>query len=88
MLTVIRNVSRTPYQHIKMISEGSCDTEDLRNGCWKFIFAITGLKCFYNWKTYTYFTIYFLLYKCSISAHKILLETLKNLATPDFETLV
>ncbi len=26
------------------MSEGSCDTEDWSNGCWKFSFAITGLN--------------------------------------------
>ncbi len=34
----------TPIQYIRMISEGSCDTEDWRNGCWQFIFAITGIS--------------------------------------------
>ncbi len=27
-----------------MISDGSCDTEDWSNGCWKFSFAITGIN--------------------------------------------
>ncbi len=31
-------------QHIRMISEGSCDTEDWSNGCWKFSFTITGIN--------------------------------------------
>ncbi len=30
-LTVIRNVSRAANHHIRMISEGSCDTEDWSN---------------------------------------------------------
>ncbi len=30
-LIVTRNVSRAPNQHIKMISEGSCHTEDWSN---------------------------------------------------------
>jgi len=30
----------TPNQHIRMISEGSCNTED----CLKFSFAITGIN--------------------------------------------
>ncbi len=30
-LTIIRNVSCAPNQHIRMISEGSCDTEDWSN---------------------------------------------------------
>ncbi len=29
-----------------MISEGSCDTKDRSNGCWKFSFAITGINIF------------------------------------------
>ncbi len=29
----IRNIYWAANQHIRMISEGSCDTEDLRNGC-------------------------------------------------------
>ncbi len=41
---VIRNVTWAPNQHIRMISEGSCDTEDWSNGCWKFSFAITGIN--------------------------------------------
>ncbi len=28
----------------RMISEGSCDTEDWSNGCWKFSFTITGIN--------------------------------------------
>jgi len=34
--------STSPNQHIRRISEGSCDTKDWNNGCWKFSFAITG----------------------------------------------
>ncbi len=34
----------TANQHIRMISEGSCDTEDWSNGCCKFSFAITGVN--------------------------------------------
>jgi len=37
------NGSWVSHQPIKMISEGSCDTEDWSNGCWKFSFAITGI---------------------------------------------
>ncbi len=33
-----RNVSWAANQYIRMISEGSCDTEDWR-WCWKFSFA-------------------------------------------------
>lgn len=29
---------------IGMISKGLCDTENWRNGCWKFIFAIAGIN--------------------------------------------
>jgi len=32
----------SPNQHIRMISEGSCDTEDSSNGCWKI--CITGMN--------------------------------------------
>ncbi len=31
ILLIIRNVSKTANQHIRMISEGSCDTEDWSN---------------------------------------------------------
>ncbi len=31
-------------QHIIIISEGSCDTEDRSKGCWKFSFAITEIN--------------------------------------------
>ncbi len=34
-----KKVSWAPKQRIKMISEGSCDTEDWSNDCWRFIFA-------------------------------------------------
>ncbi len=30
-----------------MSSEGSCDTEDWSNDCWKFSFAITGKHYYY-----------------------------------------
>ncbi len=36
--------SKKCNQHIRMISEGSCDTEAWRNGCWKYSFAITGIN--------------------------------------------
>ncbi len=39
-----RPVSWAPNQDIRMLSEGSCDTEDCSNGCWKFSFAITGIN--------------------------------------------
>ncbi len=32
------------YQHIIIISEVLCDTEDWINGCWKFSFAISGIN--------------------------------------------
>ncbi len=31
-------------QHIRMISEGSCDIEDWNNSCWKCSFAIKGIN--------------------------------------------
>ncbi len=53
-----------------MISEGSCDTEDLSNGFWKFSFAITGVNCIlkyiklnnilnwdYIWRYYCFYCI-------------------------------
>ncbi len=55
-LTIIRNVSWALTQHIRMISEGSCDTE----GCWKFSFAITGINCNKIWN------------KCILGKHKVL----------------
>ncbi len=33
-----------PNQHIRIISEGLCDTEDWSNDYWKFSFAITEKK--------------------------------------------
>ncbi len=36
---VITDYNWVPNQHIRMISEGSCDTEDWSNGSWKFSFA-------------------------------------------------
>ncbi len=46
---LIVNVSWASNQHIRMISERSCDTEGCNYGCWKFSFAINGinyiLKC-------------------------------------------
>jgi len=35
-------VSWAPNEHIRMLSEGSCDTEDYSNGCWKFNIAVIG----------------------------------------------
>ncbi len=47
--TLIRNVLWAANQHIRMISEGSRDTEDWSNDCWKFSLVITGkeLQLFY-----------------------------------------
>ncbi len=33
------------HHGIRMISEGSSDTEDWTNDCWKFSFDITGINC-------------------------------------------
>ncbi len=41
---IIRIVSYGPNQHIRMISEGSCDTEDWSNGYWKFSLSISGIN--------------------------------------------
>jgi len=42
------------YQHVRMISEGSCDTEYLSNDCKKFSVGITGintnLEVYQSWK--------------------------------------
>ncbi len=35
---IIINVSWAANQYIKIISEGSCNTEDWSNACWKFSF--------------------------------------------------
>ncbi len=43
-MIIIGNVSWAANHHIRMISEGSCDTEDWSNGIWKFSFAIIGIK--------------------------------------------
>ncbi len=44
LFNIVQKKSWTPNLHIRMISEGSCDTEDWNNGCWKFSFAITGIN--------------------------------------------
>ncbi len=33
-----------PNHHMRIISEGSCDTKDWNNSYWKFSFAITGIN--------------------------------------------
>ncbi len=35
--------------HIRMISEGSCDTEDWSNGYWIFSFAIRGINYIFKY---------------------------------------
>ncbi len=40
----MRNISWA-NQHLKIISEGSRDTEDWTNYCWEFSIAITGINC-------------------------------------------
>ncbi len=37
-------ITWTANQYIQMISEGSYDTKDWSNGCWKISFAITGIN--------------------------------------------
>ncbi len=39
-----KKFSWAPNQHIRMISKGSCDTEDWSNVCWKICFDITGIN--------------------------------------------
>ncbi len=41
---MIRNVPLVQSQHMWMISEESCDTEDWSNECWKFSFAMTEIN--------------------------------------------
>ncbi len=36
-------------QHIKIISEGLCDTEDSSNGCWKLNFVITEINYIFKY---------------------------------------
>ncbi len=36
-----KSVYNAPIQHIKLISEGLCDTEDWSNGSWKVNIVIT-----------------------------------------------
>ncbi len=54
-----KNVSWAAKQHIRMISKGSCDTEDWGNGCWKTSFVIQEKKLHkkYN-KIYLFFKSY------------------------------
>ncbi len=66
------NFSWAPNKHIRMISVGSCDTEDWNNGCWhrnKLHYEIYRKRLFYIiYKTTTtknktkilYFSIYFI----------------------------
>ncbi len=57
---VIRNYSWAVNQHIRMTSEGSCDTEDWSNYCWRFSFDITGMN--YSKKKIYIYTVY--MYVC------------------------
>ncbi len=41
-------IIRPPNQYIIMISEGSCDTGDWSNDCWKFSFAMTEINYILN----------------------------------------
>jgi len=43
-----------------MISEGSCDSEDWSNGCWKFSFVVSGIN--YILKSIEIENIYFQLW--------------------------
>ncbi len=77
---IIQNISWVPNEHIRMISEGSCDTED----CWKFSFVVTEinyiLKYYLN---FLYFTILlFLLTAALLSLREFLSKTFQtNLTT-------
>ncbi len=70
-----RYVSWAKKQYIRLISEGSCDSEDWSNDCWKFWFTNTKYLQFYS------FTILLLLYfwpnKWSLKT--LLSKALKNL---------
>ncbi len=79
-----------PIQHIRMISEGSYETDDWNDGCWKFSFAITEKKCilkyiqiemlFYLWNNSSqyYFLLYFRSNKCSPDDPKMTKPTFLN----------
>ncbi len=43
-MKIMPNNSWKPKQHIRMFSEGPCDTEDWSKGCWKYSFAITEIN--------------------------------------------
>ncbi len=45
---LLKKVSWAPNKHIRMISKGSCDTEDWSDGCWKSSFAINEYITFKN----------------------------------------
>jgi len=46
-MIIRRNVPLALNQHIRMISEGSCNTKDWSNVCWKFT-GINDIFTFYN----------------------------------------
>ncbi len=46
---IMKNVSLESNQHIKLISELWCDSEDWHNGCWKFSNAITTINTTFNY---------------------------------------
>ncbi len=47
-----------------MISEGSCDTEDWSNDCWKFIFARNKIKFYLTiFHNITVFTVHLISFK-------------------------
>ncbi len=52
ILLIIRNVSKTAKQHIRMISVGSCDTEDwsndVENSAFSLQFCLQQVKCMLN----------------------------------------
>ncbi len=58
-LIIIRNVSWAPNQHIRMISEGSCDTEDWSNDA-----ENSASHCYY-------FLLYFWSNKCRLGEHNL-----------------
>ncbi len=80
-LIIIRNVSRAANQHIRMISEGSCDTIQIENCYFEFWIVIIFQNIFL-------FLLFFFLYsnKCSLNEHKRLLSKSFKiiLPTPNF----
>ncbi len=87
-----------PNQHIRVISEVSCDTEDWNNGCWKFSFALRNKlhfkihyiytlifkkNIFYCINIYQYYCFYCIF--CNIAEHLRLSNFLKKIVPKTFK---